>query len=202
MRKLILETQLSIDGYIAETDGNTNWMLWNWGPDWKWDFELQQHHTNLTKSADCILLSRQMAEDGFNAHWAKMAEDLNAPQFEFAKHITDTYKIVFSKTIGKSKPIPGDWNNTVVTNGDLSSEINQLKNQDGKDIIAYGGASFVSALIKSGLIDEYHLIVNPTAIGNGMTIFSGLDCKLNLSLVESKSYACGVVLNVYRTKRN
>jgi hypothetical protein len=63
MRKLKLETQVSIDGFIAGIDGNTDWMIWNWGPDWTWDEELQLYHTELTKSVDCILLSKQMAED-------------------------------------------------------------------------------------------------------------------------------------------
>lgn len=54
MRKLILEVQLSIDGFVAEVNGDTNWMLWNWRPDWKWDNELQKYHTDLTKSVDGI----------------------------------------------------------------------------------------------------------------------------------------------------
>jgi dihydrofolate reductase len=54
-----------------------------------------------------------------------------------------------------------------------------LKGQDGKDINAYGGATFVSALIKQELIDEFHLFIDPTAIGNGMTIFKELDSKQN-----------------------
>ncbi|MCW3118143.1 MAG: deaminase [Chitinophagaceae bacterium] len=198
MRKLILEVQVSIDGYIAGTGGNTEWMLWNWGPDWKWDDALQKYHTDLTKSADCILLSRQMAEEGFIAHWAKTAEIPDGRQFAFARHITDTRKMVFTKTLTQSDPIPGGWHNTDIANGDLVSEINRLKNQGGKNIIVYGGASFVASLIKAGLIDEYQLFINPTAIGKGMTIFKELDSHLNLSLVNSKYYACGMVVTVYQ----
>jgi dihydrofolate reductase len=94
------------------------------------------------------------------------------------------------------------WENTDLANGDLAEEIIKLKKQDGKDIIAYGGATFVSALIKLGLIDEYHLFINPTAIGAGMSIFKELKSYLNLTLVKSKSYQCGITVVYYEKKQN
>ena len=60
---------------------------------------------------------------------------------------------------------------------------------EGKDIIVYGGAGFVSSLIKEGLIDEYHLFVNPTATGNGMTIFKSLDRTQKFSVIQSRFYS-------------
>ncbi|MEH2433133.1 MAG: dihydrofolate reductase family protein [Nostoc sp.] len=77
----------------------------------------------------------------------------------------------------------------------------KLKKQDGKDIIAYGGATFVSALIKQGLIDEFHLFINPIVIGDGMTIFKELDNKQYLTLVKSTSFDCGIVVLNYEPKR-
>lgn len=192
MRKLKLQVQMSVDGYIAETNGKTDWMIWNWGEEWTWDDELKKYFNDLTASVDCILLSRKMAEEGFIAHWAKTAENPNGPQYGFAKNITDAHKVVFSRTLDKSK-----WNNTDIARGGLAGEINKLKNQKGKDIIVYGGATFVSSLIKERLIDEFYLFVNPTALGNGMTIFKELDSKRNLTLIKSKSYDCGIVVLKY-----
>ena len=117
MRKLILEIQTSIDGFIARKNGTTDWMIWDWGPNWGWDKALQQYHTDLTKSADCILLSKQMAQEGFKAHWKQVAENPDDSRYEFAKHITDTYKIVFSSTLKKSTAIPGGWENTDIAEG-------------------------------------------------------------------------------------
>jgi dihydrofolate reductase len=111
--------------------------------------------------------------------------------------MNNTSKIVFSKTLEKS-----EWVNTVLAKGDLAEEIKKLKNQNGKDIIAYGGATFVSSLIKAGLIDEFHLFINPTAIGSGMTIFKGLDIKQNMTLVKSKSFDCGIVVLCYELNKN
>jgi dihydrofolate reductase len=197
MRKLKLETQVSIDGFIAGINGNTDWMIWNWGPDWSWDEELQRDHTELTKSSDCILLSRQMAEEGFNAHWQKVAENSTDTQYSFAKHITDTHKIVFTTTIDKTTAILGGWHNTEIANGNFIDVVKQLKNQDGKDIIAYGGSTFVASLIKAGLVDEFYLLVNPVALGQGLPVFNTLDHKQNMQLVKSKSYSCGIVLLHY-----
>jgi dihydrofolate reductase len=198
MKKLILEVQMSIDGFIAEVNGNTDWMLWNWGPDWQWDNELQKYHTDLTKSVDCIFLSRQMAEEGFIAHWAKASQDPKDPRFEFAKHITDTHKIVFTKTIDKSVSIPGGWDNTDIAKGDFVDAINKLKKKKGKDIIVYGGATFVSSLIRAKLVDEFHLLINPVAIGEGLPIFRDLTSRQNLTMVKSKGFDCGMVLLNYK----
>src|SRR6187549_87397 len=197
MGKLILETQTSVDGFIASVDGDTSWMLWNWGPEWNWDNELQRYHNDLTLSADCILISRQMAEEGFIAHWRGVAENSDSPQYTFARHITDTRKVVFSKTLTKSTPIPGGWDNTDIVDGDFAIAINKLKKHYRNNILVYGGASFVSSLIKAGLIDEFNLLVNPVAIGSGLGIFKTLDNKQNMTQLKSKSFSCGIVLLHY-----
>lgn len=95
-----------------------------------------------------------------------------------------------------------EWKNTVVENGDLVTEINTLKKQEGKDIIAYGGATFVSALIKHGLIDEYHVLLNPTALGEGMPIFKTLEKQLNLNLIKAIPFECGITVLYYEPKRS
>ncbi|WP_442936514.1 dihydrofolate reductase family protein [Nostoc sp.] len=66
--------------------------------------------------------------------------------------------------------------------------------------MAYGGATFVSALIKQGLIDEFHLFINPIAIGDGRTIFKELDSKPYLTLVKATSFDCGMVVLNYEPK--
>lgn len=190
MRKLKLQVQMTVDGYIAGPNGEMDFMVWNW------DDELKQYVEDITEPVDCIILGRKLAE-GFIPYWAGVAANPNDPEFISGKKFTDTHKVVFTKTLDKS-----EWDNTVLAKGDLVDEITKLKKQDGKDIIAYGGATFVSALIKHGLIDEFHLFVNPTAIGKGMTIFKDLDGKQNLTLVKSRSFDCGIVVLNYEPKRD
>ena len=202
MGKLILEIQTSLDGFMATKDGNTNWMLWNWGPEWIWDIELQEYHNALTLSTDCIIISRHMAEEGFIAHWQSVAMNSNSPQYTFARHITDTPKVVFSKTLDKSKPIPGGWDNTDIVAGDFVNAINKLKQHYPNNILVYGGATFVSSLIKADLIDEFHILVNPVVIGSGLAIFNTLDHIQNMTLIKSKSFSCGIVLLHYKSNHH
>jgi dihydrofolate reductase len=189
MRKLKLQAQMSVDGYIAGTNGEMDWMVWNW------DDKLKDFVNEITESIDCIVLGRKLAQ-GFIPHWAKVSANPDDPEHEAGKKFTDTHKVVFTNTLDNS-----EWDNTHLAKGDLVDEITKLKKQKGKDIIVYGGATFVSALIKQGLIDEFHLFINPTAIGNGMTIFKELDRNQNLTLVKSTSFDCGIVALNYKPKR-
>ena len=191
MRKLKLQMQLSIEGFVAGPNGEMDWMTWNW------DDEIKNYVNDLTDSIDCILLGGHMPA-GFIPYWESVVADKENPQnrgigeYEFGKKMVNTPKVVFTKTIEKSI-----WNNTVLAKGDITEEVNRLKAQNGKDIIAYGGANFVSNLIKYNLIDEYHLFINPTAIGNGMTIFKEISQKLNLKLMKANPFDCGIVVLCY-----
>jgi dihydrofolate reductase len=190
MRKLKLQVHMTVDGYIAGPNGEMDFTVRNW------DNELIQYVTAITETVDCIVLGRKLAE-GFIPYWASVAANPDHPEFTAGQKFTDTDKIVFTKTLDHS-----DWNNTVLAKGNLVDEITKLKKQDGKDIIAYGGATFVSALIKQGLIDEFHLFINPIAIGNGRTIFKELYSKQNLTLAESIPFDCGIVVLNYQPKRD
>jgi len=187
-RKLKLQVQISVDGFIAGPNGEMDWMQWNWGDD------IKKYVTELTDSMDTIILGRKLAQ-GFIPHWLSVAEDLNNPEYEFGKQMTDPRKVIFTKTLSSV-----EWKTTELAKGNLVEEINKLKNGVGKDIIVYGGAEFVSNLIKERLIDELHLFVNPTAIGKGLPIFQNLDGKQDFNLLHSKSFDCGITVLAYELK--
>ena len=189
MRKLKLQVQMSVDGFVAGPNGELDWMTWNW------DDKLKDYVNKLHEPVDTILLGRKMTE-GFISAWKATLAKPEDPNFVFAKKMLDTPKVVFTKTLAESK-----WENTVVARGDLTSEVNELKNRDGGDMIVYGGASFVSSLIEEGLIDEYHVFVNPAALGNGLTIFGGLERRQNFLLVKAIPFDCGIVLHHYVPKK-
>jgi dihydrofolate reductase len=190
MRKLKLQVQMSIDGFIAGPNGEMDWINKNWGDD------INNYIASITEPIDTIVLGRKLAE-GFIPYWAGVAANPVNPEYLAGRKFTNTHKVVFSKTLEESK-----WDNTVLAKGDLLDEINKLKKQSGNDIIAYGGAIFVSALIKNRLIDEYHLFVSPTAIGKGMAIFKELNGKQDLALIKSRSFECGIVAINYEPKRH
>jgi dihydrofolate reductase len=185
MRKVKLQMQLSVDGFVAGLQGEMDWMTWNW------DDGLKNYVTDLTDSIDCILLGRNMP-GGFIPYWKSVTANPDDPQFAFGKKMDDTLKVVFSKTLKKS-----EWDNTILAQGDISEEVKALKEMPGKDIIAYGGANFVSSLIRHDLIDEYHLFINPAAIGAGMPIFTTLTQKMSLKLVKATPFDCGIVVLQY-----
>ena len=190
MRKLKLQMNTTINGFVAGTNGELDWMTLNL------DDEIKDFFNELHEPVDLILLGRKMT-DGFVKYWTDVFDNQpDNPMFPIAKKMIETPKIVFTKTLEKS-----DWDNTTLAKGDLTEEVNALKNKSGKDIIVYGGAGFVSSLIREDLIDEYNLFINPVAIGEGMTIFNGLDENFNLSLVKSKTFNNGKVAFRYVPKR-
>jgi dihydrofolate reductase len=196
MRKLKLEMQVSIDGFASDENGDPSWMLWCWSENWTWDQALRRYHTDLTTSSDCILLSRKMAEEGFCEHWEKVAKNAEDPQSSFARPISDMRKLVFTKKGFQSKSP-----NIEVVRGDLADEIAKLKQQDGKDVLVYGGPIFASSLVAVDLIDEFHLFINPTALGSGRSMFKDLNRKVDLDLVKATSFDCGVAVLEYSRKR-
>jgi len=189
MRKLKLQMQITVDGFVARPNGELDWMTWNW------DDGLKAHVNELHKPVDTILLGRKMT-DGFISYWSGIIENPQDESYEIGKKMMDTEKIVFTGTLTES-----DWKNTRLATGDLSEEIAEIKDQTGGDIIVYGGTGFVSSLINGDLIDEYHFFINPVAIGKGLTIFGALDDKRDLKLVESKAFDCGVVVMRYQPTR-
>lgn len=188
MRKLKLQMQTSVDGFVARPNGDLDWMVWNW------DDELKNYVNEIHEPVDLILLGRKMT-DGFITAWESRLANPETADY-IARKMVETPKIVFSKTLESSK-----WDNTSLAKGDLAQEITELKTQAGQDIIVYGGAGFVSSLIKENLIDEYNFFVNPVAIGKGMEIFKDLEETFNLTLIKSQAFESGVILHCYEPKR-
>lgn len=189
MRKLKLQVQVTMDGFITGANHEMDWMKFPWSDD------LIQYVREITNPVDIILLGKNLAE-GFIPHWENVLKNPNDPEYEGGVKYTNTPKVVFSKTLTESK-----WNNTVIAKGNIVDEVNALKQQKGGDMIAYGGSNFVSALIQNNLIDEYHLFINPTAIGKGLPIFMAISQNLNLILAECKKFDCGIALLKYTSNK-
>lgn len=178
-----MQMQITLDGYVAGPEGQLDWMSFDTDPK---NLELINH---LTDTSDTILMGRKMAPD-FVKYWEGVPKE--SPEYDFAQKMINIPKIVFTKTL---KTIAG--RNIRVENGDLKTEINKLKNSPGKDIVVYGGANFMSNLIKENLIDDYYLFLNPVAIGKGLSIFSGMT---KLKLVDSMKFGTEV-MNHYKAIR-
>ena len=185
MRKLKLQVQMTVDGFVAGPDGQLDWM-WVTG---KRDESISRRIIELADSCETILLGRKMTRE-FIDHWENVVDNQpGSPEQSLAQRMVNMRKIVFSHT---QTAING--RNLEVENGDLAAAVQALKREPGKDIIVYGGANFVSSLISQNLIDEYFIFRNPVAIGNGLSIFK--EEKL-LKLDSSTAYENGKILNKY-----
>jgi dihydrofolate reductase len=188
MRKLKLQMQTSLDGFVATgPNDEQTWVTW--------DLEgIKQSVIDLLDSTDTIVIGRKLAVD-YIPFWQDTLTKAEDPMYEFAKRIVHARKIVFTRTLDKSM-----WDNTDLAKGSLVDEIKNLKNQVGKDIVVYGGSSFVSALVKEGLIDEFHFYINPVVLGKGVHIFDQIDSFRQLKLKKSMALDSGIILVVYEPK--
>jgi len=187
-RKLKLQMQISVDGFVSTgPNDDQSWVTWALD-------EIYQDVLELLDSIDTIIIGRKLAVD-YIPFWQNTFKEPSDPMYGFAQRIVGAKKIVFTKTFDKSQ-----WDNTELAKGNLTDEIKKLKSQNGKDIIVYGGSSFVSELIKEGLIDEFHLFVNPVALGNGVPIFDKISNYMQLKLEKSILYSCGINLLTYTLK--
>jgi dihydrofolate reductase len=184
MRKLKLQVQMTLDGFVAGPNGELDWMWIG-----KRDEAILQKVIELADTCDTILLGRKMTR-GFIDHWENVLDNQpESAEQPLAHQMVNMRKIVFSRT---QTAIKG--RNAEMENGDMVTAVTALKKQSGKDIMVYGGAAFVSSLISQNLVDEYYIFRRPVAIGNGLSIFK--EQKI-LALDSSVPYKNGAMLHKY-----
>jgi dihydrofolate reductase len=183
MRKLIYSMGVSLDGFIGGLDGSIDWSA----P----DEELHRFHNRQTRQIGAHLCGRRLYDA--MVYWDTAAENPSAPEhvLEFARIWKELPKIVFSKTLEKVE------GNASLARYGITEEIAQLKEQPGKDL-AVGGAGLASTCTELGLIDEYRMFVGPVLLGGGTPYFPALDARINLELLETRTFASRVVYVRYR----
>ena len=183
MRKLIYSMGVSLDGFIAGPAGEIDWSA----P----DEELHRFHNQQTRETGAHLYGRRLYE--VMVYWETADENPSAAEheLEFARIWKGIPKIVFSTTLEKVE------GNARLASDGLAEEVTRLKEQPGKDL-AVGGAGLAAACMKLGLIDEYRQFVSPVVLGGGTPYFPPLDERINLELVETRTFGSRVVYVRYR----
>jgi dihydrofolate reductase len=178
MRKLIYSMGTSLDGFIAGPGGEIDWSA----P----DDELHRFHNQQTQELGAHLCGRRLYEEML--FWETADEDPSAAEhvLEFARIWKDLPKIVFSNTL---EQVEG---NARLARDGVAEEVVRLKEQPGQDL-AVGGAGLASSLTTLGLIDEYRLFVSPVVLGGGTRFFPDLEQRIDLELVETRTFASRVV---------
>jgi len=191
MRKLVLFLHASLDGYVEGPNGEMDigWV--------SYDTDLERHAKEILSTADTVIWGRGTYQM-MHGYWPSVPSNPSASQHErdHAEWIDKTEKIVFSTTLEKV-----DWNNSRLVNKNIEKEIRHLKQQPGKDMVILGSPRLAHHFMRLDLIDEYKITVSPVLIGKGLPLFQGLNEKINLKLIENKTFDSGAIGLVYQTVR-
>ena len=181
MRNLIFFMHTSLDGFVAGLNGEMNWINLDEG---MFDFV-----ATMTEQADTALYGR-VTYEMMQSYWPKAGEKPNATKhdIEHSNWYNKVLKVVLSKTIREA-----GLHNTRVISDQLPDNINKLKQQEGKNILIFGSPGASQSLLNERLIDEFWLFVNPIILGKGMPLFKNITGSIRMKLIESKTFACGVI---------
>jgi dihydrofolate reductase len=186
-RRLIVTEYISLDGVMEDPVGMENSGLGNWTDPFERGPEGDKFKHEELFASEALLLGR-VTYDAFAAVWPSVKDDTG-----FAERINSMPKFVVSNTLQRA-----EWNNTTVQSGDAVEQVRELKEQQGGDILVYGSASVVHALMPMGLIDEYRLMVYPTVLGRGKRLFpEGVSSMLRLAACQQ--LGSGIVLLRYES---
>lgn len=179
MRKIIYSFSVSLDGFAAGPDNSLDWVFI--------DEEIHTFFNDQSRECDAYLYGRGMYEL-MSAYWptADLNPTASPAEMDFSRIWKATPKIVFSKTLGTV-----EWNSRLVRDN-AAEEVKKLKAQPGKPL-GIGGPTLAASMIQQGLVDEFHLMVNPVILGSGLPFFPPMAHKISLQLVETRKFAGGVV---------
>lgn len=190
MGKLILFADTTVDGFMASTSGDMDWMVQ--------DDEMDKEMTTALRATVDTILSGRVTYQGFEEFWPAAAADPSSPPdlVELATWMLETPTIVFSSTLASVK-----MTNARLAEAGLAETVENLKRRDGGDVVLFGGVSTAGSLVALGLVDEYRLKVHPTAIGRGRSMFEGVEGNARLRRTWSKAYGSGAIAVTYEPAR-
>lgn len=187
MRSVTCSLGVSLDGYIVGPDGTFNWTAS--------DLDLFRFATDQVRELGVHLLGRRLYEAMLYWETADQQESLDDSRLEFAALWKALPKVVFSSTLSAVR------GNARLASGGLAEEIERLRAEPGDGGIAIGGATLAAAAAALGLIDEYRPKVYPVLVGGGIPFFPQRERRVDLELVETRTFSSGVVYLRYRVER-
>jgi dihydrofolate reductase len=210
MRRVILRMSMSVDGFVCGPNGELDWIFRSF------DDELTAWEVDAVRQAGVHAMGSRTFRDMAN-HWPTSPEPTAAPMNEipkvvFSKQGVDPGNIANTTRAlddarranaeqGKQRVAPSpharSWSEARVMTGNLAESVSRLKEEAGKDIFVHGGASLARSLVKTGLVDEYQLLIHPVVLGRGRAIFTELEKPTDLKLVRSKAFGTGATALTY-----
>jgi dihydrofolate reductase len=182
MRKVILYMMVTLDGFFEGPNGEIDWH--------NVDQEFNELAIEQLDSVDILLFGRKTYEL-MASYWPTPAATTDDPIV--ADKMNRLPKIVFSKTLSSV-----EWQNTRLVKENVVEEVAKLVQQPGKDLIIFGSSDLAVTFIQHGLLDEFRIMVNPVILGDGKSLFQGIDAKLDLKLLKTRTFRSGNVLLYYQ----
>ncbi|MFC8683665.1 dihydrofolate reductase family protein [Brevibacillus porteri] len=177
-RRIILDLAVTLDGFIEGKNGEVDWCI----------MDAEMGFVHFLHQIDTILYGRKSYD-----LWGQFSPEMENTdaEKELWGLVHSKEKYVFSKTQ------KGTDHKAIFINDHILEVVNQLKNKPGKDIWLYGGASLITTFIQLELVDEFRLSVHPVILGEGKPLFMDIKQRVNLSLVNTKTFSSGVVQLIY-----
>ncbi|MFE3587120.1 dihydrofolate reductase family protein [Streptomyces niveus] len=187
MRQVTYSMSVSLDGYVVGPDGGFDWTA----P----EEEVFRLATDEVRGLGFHLLGRRLYEDMLCWETTEEAPSLDFSTHEFAALWKALPKVVFSTTLSQVR------GNARLASGGLAEEIERLRAEPGEGDIAIGGATLAAEAAASDLIDEYRARVYPVLVGGGVPFFPRAERRVNLELVENRTFPSKVLYLRYRVAR-
>jgi dihydrofolate reductase len=184
MRKLSVFNQVTLDGYFAGVNGDISWAH-RQKEDAAWSAFVSGN-----ASAQGQLLFGRITYELMTKYWPTPLAKENDPIV--ADGMNRMPKVVFSRTLNTAT-----WSNTTLVKTDMAAAVRRMKTEPGSDMVILGSGSIVSQLTQERLIDEYQIVVLPSVLGKGRTMFDGVSDTLNLSLTSTRRFDNGNVVLCY-----
>jgi dihydrofolate reductase len=183
-RRLFLQINMTIDGYVEDANGDIDWHFA--------DAEFDAFILDTLRSIDGMVFGR-VAFEKLAGYWPTAEQAARSDtQRKTARLMNELPKYVVSQTLTGS-----DWAGSHVVSGDVRAEILRLKARPGDDLALFAGAVTARSFIRLGLVDELRLIVNPLLQGGGTRLFDGEGGPVRLALANARPFASGAVVLTY-----
>ena len=176
MRKIVVSEFLSLDGVFQDPTWTVPYRNMEGGK-FKYD-ELF--------GSGALLLGR-VTYEGFAQAWPNMKDEAG-----YADRMNGLPKYVVTTTLET-----GTWNNSTLLKDNFIEEITRLKQEEGQDILVFGSADLVQALLENDLVDQYNLLVYPVVVGSGKRFFKD-GATANLKLADTRTFGSGVIALIYQ----
>ncbi len=188
MRSVIYSMSVSLDGYIAGPDGAPDWMT----P----DEELFRFFTDRTRELGAHVMGRRLYETMLYWETTEQNPSLDFDTVEWASIWRPLPKVVFSTTL------PAVEGNARLASAGLAEEIERLRTEPADGDIGIGGPTLAGEAARLGLIDEFRLVVCPVLLGGGVPYYPSCGRRLDLELIESRTFSSGAVYLRSRLRRD